>query len=114
MAQANEHSTPPPPGSPGPLHTSASRKPLLTTVLCCHRKQQAEEAEKRRLAVEEEMEARRKVLMSDENGYWSKRMAQDAQTKARQEESIVHPGGSQVCFAAHTYWILCQFLMAAW
>ena len=59
------------------------------------RKQQAEEAELRRLAVEEEMEARRKVLMS-ENGYWSKRMAQDAQTKALQEESIVHPGGTQV------------------
>ena len=56
-----------------------------------HRKQQAEEAERRRIAVEEEMEARRKVLMS-ENGYWSKRMAQDAQTKALQEKSIVHPG----------------------
>jgi hypothetical protein len=46
------------------------------------RKRKAEELEEARRAEEEMMEARRKELLSEENGYWRKRMAQEMQQRA--------------------------------
>ena len=50
----------------------------LRIVFGC-RSRKASEAERLRQEEEALMEARRKELMSEENGYWRRRMAQDAQ-----------------------------------
>ena len=50
----------------------------LRVVFGC-RSRKASEAERLRQEEEALMEARRKELMSEENGYWRRRMAQDAQ-----------------------------------
>ena len=46
------------------------------------------------------MEARRRELLMEEDGYWRRRMAQEAQTQALQEESIVKSGPQVFAFAA--------------
>jgi hypothetical protein len=47
-----------------------------------HRKRKAEELEAARKAEEALMEARRRELLSEENGYWRKRMAQELAARA--------------------------------
>ncbi|BDA41097.1 probable inactive ubiquitin carboxyl-terminal hydrolase 54 at C-terminar half [Coccomyxa sp. Obi] len=51
------------------------------------RKRKAEELENARRAEEELMEARRRELLSEENGYWRKRMAQELQQRALAEDA---------------------------
>lgn len=51
------------------------------------RKRKAEELESARRAEEELMEARRRELLSEENGYWRKRMAQELQQRALAEDA---------------------------
>lgn len=55
--------------------------------LAASRKRKAEELENARRAEEEMMEARRRELLSEENGYWRKRMAQEMQQRALAEEA---------------------------
>ena len=70
------------------------------------RKQKLEEIEKRRQEEEAQMEARRRELLSEEDGYWRRRMAQEVQTQALQEESIVK-ANPQVCHPSAWWQLSC-------
>lgn len=61
------------------------------TIIAIGRQQKLEEMEKRREVEEAEMEARRKELLSEEDGYWRQRMAQEARQQALQEGAIIRP-----------------------
>jgi hypothetical protein len=67
--------------------------------LAASRKRKAEELENARRAEEEMMEARRRELLSEENGYWRKRMAQEKQ-RALAEEASTDAKPTTVRFSA--------------
>lgn len=64
--------------------------------LAASRKRKAQELEDARRAEEELMEARRRELLSEENGYWRKRMAQEMQQRALAEEASTDANPSTV------------------
>ena len=68
--------------------------------LAASRKRKAEELENARRAEEEMMEARRRELLSEENGYWRKRMAQEMQQRALAEEASTDAKPTTVRFSA--------------
>ena len=95
----------------------ASPQYMLLILLQCaenamctlRRKQKLEKIEKRRQEEEEQMEARRRELLSEEDGYWRRRMAQEAQTQALQEESIVK-ANPQVCHTPPWWQMSCVLI----